>query len=85
MAVNTSNPFTAIRQLLEETNKDLSILQEGVEKEITDKTVMTADQEDGCETILIEDEGVVPEDQPNDKITIADIEDQDSDRADNEK
>ena len=32
MAVNTSNPFKAIRQLIEETNKDLSILQEGVEK-----------------------------------------------------
>ena len=43
MAVNTSNPFTAIRQLLEETNKDLSILKEGMEKEITDETVMTAD------------------------------------------
>ena len=46
---------------------------------------MTADQEDGCEAILIEDEGVVPEDQPNDKITIADVEDQDSYRADNDK
>ena len=84
MAVNTSNPFTAIRQLIEETNKDLSILQEGVEK-ITNEPVMTADQEDGYEAILIEDEGVVPEDQPNDKMTIADTEDQESDRADNEK
>ena len=85
MAVNTGNPFTAIRQLIEETNKDLSILQEGVEKEITNEPVMTADQEDGYEAILIEDEVVVPEDQPNDKMAIADIEDQDSDRADNEK
>ena len=34
---------------------------------------------------MIEDEGLVPEDQPNDKMTVADIEDQDSDRADNEK
>ena len=34
MAVNTSNPFKAIRQLIEETNKDLSILQEGVEKKL---------------------------------------------------
>ena len=36
---------------------------------------MTADQEDGYEAILIEDEGVAPEDQPTDKMTIADIED----------
>ena len=85
MAVNTSNPFKAIRQLIEETNKDLSILQEGVEKEITNEPLITADQEDGYEAILIEDEGVVPEDQPNDKMTVADVEDQDSDRADNEK
>ena len=85
MAVNTSNPSTAIRQLIEETNKDLSILQEGVEKEITNEPLITADQEDGYEAILIEDEGVVPEDQPNDKMTVAGIEDQDSDRADNEK
>ena len=85
MAVNTSNPFKAIHQLIEETNKDLSILQEGVEKEIMNEPLITADQEDGYEAILIEDEGVVPEDQPNDKMTVADIEDQDSDRADTEK
>ena len=75
MAVNTSNPFQAIHQLIEETNKDLSILQEGVEKEITNEPLITADQEDSYEAILIEDEGVVREDQPNDKITVADIED----------
>ena len=85
MAVNTRNPFKAICQLIEETNKDLSILQEGVEKEITNQPLITADQEDGYEAILIEDKGVFPEDQLNDKMTVADIEDQDSDRADNEK
>ena len=58
MAVNTSNPFKAIRQLIEETNKVLSILQEGVEKEITNEPLITADQEDGYEAILIEDEGL---------------------------
>ena len=56
-----------------------------MEKEITNEPVMTADQKDGYEAVLIEDEGVVPEDQPNDKMTVAGIEDQDSDRADNEK
>ena len=56
-----------------------------MEKELTDERVMTADQEDGCEAVLIKDEGIVPEDQSNDKTIIADIEEQDSDRADNEK
>ena len=55
-----------------------------MEKEITE-TVMTADQEDSCEAVLIEDKGVAPEDHLNDKITVADIGDLDSDRADNEK
>ena len=41
MAVNTSNSFTAIRQLIEETNKDLSFLQEGVEKELTNEPVIS--------------------------------------------
>ena len=40
---------------------------------------MTADQEDSYEAILIE--GVVPEDQPNDKITVADMGDHNSDKA----